>query len=164
MKTERIAIVLIALLTAAIIGVAVYDFVFVPNSQKSPITTSFLNEPVVDVIIPKLFEGGENAPLNVSLGEHMALQVRIYPTVELDVMMDFRVISSSSGGNYSNAILATFDPGTVDVSANSNGNTTMNIYVPLNTTTGTYDSVVSAVNLSNSSQYWGPIVQIDVSS
>lgn len=163
LKTERAALAIIAILAVAIIGVAAYELVFAPISQKSPFTTSFLNEPVVDVIIPSLFKSGANAPLNISTGKRTSLQVQIYPTVRLDMIMQFRIISSTSG-NYSNAIMATFDPGTLLVAAGSSGNTTMNIYVPLNTTAGTYDSVVSAVNLSNSSQYWGPILQIDVAS
>ncbi len=151
---------LIAVLAIAIIGVAVYDLAFV-LPQKSPITTSFLNEPVVDVIIPSLFNNGANAPLNVSTGEHATLVVQIYPTVRLDALMKFQVDSSPLGGN-NRSISATFDPSTLDIAAGSSGNTTMNIYVSKNATNGLYYSSVSAVNLENSSELWGNVVQIDV--
>jgi hypothetical protein len=151
--------------------VAIYD---ISNSQTSVETSanSFIQEPVVDILIPNLFRetstGGQNVPLNVTTGQTDAIVIQIYPTVELNLTMEFRyyflssIVSTSTTDNLSRSISATFDPSNLKISAGSTANTTMTLQVSPSAPLGEYNAVVSAFSSENSSEVWGVIVRINV--
>jgi hypothetical protein len=167
-KNEKIASLVIVILAIIIATVAVYDFV-ASQAQNSIPPNSFPQEPVVDIIIPTLFRetaaGGINAPLNVTAGDAVQLTVQVYPTISLNVVMQFRYYSLSNNETSSktnSTIIATFNPSQLDIGADLRGNITMSLGIAQNATAGEYSAVVSAVDLKNATDVWGAIFQINV--
>jgi len=167
-KNEKVASLIIVILALIITTVAVYDFMS-SQSQNSVPPNSFPQEPVVDIIIPALYRqtstGGINAPLNVTAGESANLTIQVYPTVGLNVTMQFRYFSMSnneSNSNTNSTITATFYPSRLEIGAGFRGNTTMSLGISQSAPPGEYNAVVSAVDLKNVSEVWGAIFQVKV--
>jgi hypothetical protein len=174
-KHELAAVLLITTLALLIILVTTYDLLYRNGGHDtSTASDSFIQQPVVDVIIPALFSqgttGGINAPLNLTQGQSVSLKVMIYSTVSLNATMEFQVYplapASQNGTSVtesSSAMTWSFQPSSLQVSINGKGNTTLNLDVPQQFQTGTYSAVVSAVNSQNVAQMWGDVFQINVS-
>ena len=169
-KRLALVAVILAILAAGIAGATLLSS---PPSQTA--TNSFIGEPVLDIIIPSLFHqtstGGINSPLNASAGQTLSLTVQLFPTTSLNVSMQFRyfVLNSSNSATVSSSqnatsdyIMSTFHPQETTITASKTSNVTMQLAISQSAVRGQYNSVVSAVNLQNSSQVWGVIVQIDI--
>ena len=161
----------LAIIAATIAGLTLLGS---QGHQTQTESNSFIEEPVVDILIPALFRetstGGINAPLNVSRGQSVSLTVQLYPTTSLNVSMLFRYFilgglnnnQTSTNQNSSQYLSAKFDPQILTIEAGKTVNTTMRLEISQAATKGQYNSVVSAVNLQNSSQIWGVIIQINI--
>jgi hypothetical protein len=166
-KYEKLAALTIILLAIIIASVAVYDFA-TSQPQNITATNSFPHEPVVDVIIPALFRqtstGGVNAPLNMTTGESTKLIVQVYPTVNVNVTMQFRYfsLSNDASGVQNSTITGTFDPSKLDIQSGKVGNTTLALGVSQSAQDGEYNAVISAIDTQNSSEAWGVIVSVNV--
>jgi hypothetical protein len=166
-RNERIAIGVIVVLAVAISGIAFFDLFYSRNLGNATTSNSFVNQPVVDIIIPSLFKesstGGINSALNLTRGQVVSLQVEVFPTFNLTASMNLRVYAlNTSQGNASGAISATFEPEQLNVAENSVKNTTMTIDVSSNAQPAGYNAVVSATNAVNASQSWGDVFQLNV--
>jgi hypothetical protein len=171
-RFETIGIIIVVALAAIISAIAVNDLLGGPSKQNSATTNSFIQQPVVDIIIPTLFAqtatGGVNSPLNLTLGESYSLTVEVYTTVALNASLIFHALplGSSSTSELSQGtsgpISGIFNPADLMMEANGKGISTFSIAVSDSASVGAYNAVVSAVNLDNSSQIWGDIFQINV--
>jgi len=167
---ERAAIFAIIVLVSLITGIAAYDLLGGAPGQRNSTTDSFIQQPVVDIIIPSLFSqtatGGVNLPLNLTLGESFSLTVDVYSTVSLNASMEFIAspLTSSTGGVQSSTglITGTFDPSILVIGANVKGIATFHVQVSPTANAGAYSSVISVVNAVNSTQVWGDIFQINL--
>src|SRR5487761_890705 len=93
-RREMVAIMVIIVLAVMITGITAYDLLGGTSAQRNSTTSdSFIQQPVVDIIIPSLFSqtsaGGVNLPLNLTLGESFSLTVDVYSTVSLNASMEF---------------------------------------------------------------------------
>jgi hypothetical protein len=170
-KNEKFGVTVVVLLVITISLVAIYD---IGNSQINGQTgtNSFISEPVVDILLPSLFRetstGGQNEPLNVTVGETDTLAIQIYPNVNLNLTMEFRyyflgtTFSSTTSSNSSQSILAQFFPPSLSINADKTGNTSVTLQVSRTASLGQYNAIISALNTENSSEVWGVIVQINV--
>ena len=154
-----------------ITGITAYDLLGGTSAQRNSTTSdSFIQQPVVDIIIPSLFSqtstGGVNLPLNLTLGESFSLTIDVYSTVSLNASMEFIAtpLASSTGGAQSSTgmITGTFDPSILVIGANGKGITTFHVQVSPTANVGNYGTVISVVNAANSTQVWGDIFQINV--
>jgi hypothetical protein len=171
---EIAAIITIIALALVITSVTAYDLLGRPGAQGLSITTgTFIQQPVVDVIVPSLFRsgstGGINAPLNLTQGETISLPVTVYSVAAINVTAEFRITplslsqtATSSLANSSSIISWSFAPGSFQVEPNGKANTTLKLDVPYLMPLGTYSAVISAANTDNSSQIWGDILQINI--
>ncbi|MGI0091218.1 MAG: hypothetical protein ACREBS_05875 [Nitrososphaerales archaeon] len=174
---ESIAIIIVIALVISIAAITAYDLLGGAVGQNQPgKTDSFIQQPVVDIIIPSLFRqtstGGINSPLNLTRGENLSFSVYVYSTVDLNVSMEFRAFqlasvslqagSTSSNNNVSETMSVAFDPSFFKVGEDGSGNTTINLHVKTSAQVGAYSAVISASNLNNSSETWGDILQINV--
>ena len=169
-KFERIATIIIVLLVVIIASVAIYDF-SINHDQNVNSSSSFSQEPIVDIIVPSLYrqtaQGGVNTPLNLSSGETRNFVVQIYPTVDVNLFMQFRSFSLSSisgtlAAGENSTITCRFNPFNLIISAGSHQNTTVSLMVSSSARIGFYTLVISAVDSRNSSEVWGVILQINV--
>ena len=173
-KVERISILIIAVLSVAIVVGVAADLFLGQNQHQSTSTSitsnSFIEEPVVDLIVPQLFRqtstGGINAPLNVTDGENVSLIVEIYPAaVSVNVSMEYRSFFLS-GTNASNdnagPFAVTFKPEFLSIARGKEGNTTVNLAVSAASPPGDYNLIISAVDVQNSSYVWGVIVPVSI--
>ncbi len=176
-KFEKILAIIVVVLAIIAATIAALSLLWGPRPQNPATANSFIGEPVVDIIIPSLFRttstGGINAPLNASGGQSLALTIQLFPTTNLNVSMQFRYFvlggladnSSSSGTqNFSSSqfLSAKFNPPALSIIAGKTANTTMQLTITKNAIQGKYNSVVSAVNMQNSSQIWGVIIPINL--
>lgn len=176
LKFETISIAAIIVLAIVAAGIATYYLLTPPRAGAQTTTYSFIEQPVVDVIIPTLFreQGSNNGniPLNVTRGESISLAVDVYSTVSLAFEMQFRIFalaseqgsnsSVSSTSNASTSVVAIFSPETLTISGAGETSSNMTLAVSARAPMGEYNSVVSVMNLNNSSQVWGSIVQISI--
>jgi hypothetical protein len=170
-RNEKYGVAIIVLLVVIISLVAVYDISSRQTNDQTG-TNSFISEPVVDIILPSLFRetstGGQNEPLNVTVGQTDTLAIRVYPNVNLNLTMVFKYylltssFTSSVSNNSSQSILANFVPSNLNIKAGKMGNTSMTLQVSRTASVGQYAAVISALNLDNSSEVWGVLVQINV--
>ncbi len=156
------------MLAIIIASVAVYDFATSQPQNVTP-TNSFLHEPVVDVIIPALFRqtstGGVNSPLNMTPGESTNVIVQVYPTVNVNVTMQFRYFSLSQNGSITgqnSTITGTFNPSKLNILSGKEGNTNLSLGISQSAQDGEYNAVISAIDTQNSSEVWGVILQVNV--
>ena len=151
---------------------AVYDIISSQTQAQSP-SNSFIQEPVVDILVPSLFErtptGGQNEPLNVTTGQDIELVLQVYPTVNLNLSMEFRYYllsateaQNSSSDNSSQLISANFNPTSMRIASGKTANTTVSLQVSQTAPEGQYNAILSALNTDNSSEIWGVIIQINV--
>ena len=169
-RREMVAIMVIIVLAVMITGITAYDLLGGTSAQRNSTTSdSFIQQPVVDIIIPSLFSqtstGGVNLPLNLTLGESFSLTVDVYSTVSLNASMEFittPLTSSTSVQSSTGLITGTFNPSILVIGANGNGITTFHVQVSQTTNVGNYSAVMSVVNAANSTQVWGDIFQINV--
>ena len=170
-RREMAAIIVIIVLAIMITGITAYDLLGGTSAQRNSTTSdSFIQQPVVDIIIPSLFSqtstGGVNLPLNLTLGESFSLTVDVYSTVFLNASLEFitTLLTSSTGGVQaaSGQITGTFDPSILVIGANGKGITTFHVQVSQTANVGNYSTVISVVNAVNSTQVWGDIFQIHV--
>lgn len=130
--------------------------------------TSCTQGPIVDVIMPALGSSGNfsnaNRTVNMSAGGSKALEVDVYPTVQMEFSMSFDVLLSPGSGAQTGTpkIAAAFNPQNVTAGANEKGTTLLTLTVSPSAPAGTYDVVVSAANQSNSSQVWGLYFEVSV--
>lgn len=174
-RFESMAIAAVIVLAIVVTGVASYDLLSPRTTQPQQSTTySFVEQPVVDLIIPTLFKqqgsDSSNVPLNVTRGENVTLSIDIYATVNLTITMNYSIYllsapsgSSAAPGTNSTTVLASFNPQSLTVDTRAKGVVTMYLRVLSETPMGDYTAVVSAVNVNNSTQSWGDIFQINVS-
>ncbi|MCL4518695.1 MAG: hypothetical protein M1587_05805 [Thaumarchaeota archaeon] len=141
----------------------------------------FVNEPVVDIIIPKLSQSlgsnevGNNV-LNVTRGESVSLTIFVYPTINLNATMELELFppvtgssasfdnfsSSSSTSTSSAGINADFNPSYMSISANGQASTVMTLNMSSAAETGVYSASASAVDINNPTFVWGTFFQINV--
>lgn len=135
------------------------------QQHKDLSTDSFFSEPVVDLIIPGLFNYGVNAPLNLTKGGTAALIVEVFPsTINLKTSVSASIASLSyPNENITNDISTNISPAQLSIADGSSGNTTLSINVSATAPLGTYRVTVTATNLENASQYWGTIFYLNVS-
>lgn len=155
--------------------VAVFDLLTPPKSSQPSTSLPFIQQPVVDVIIPSLFRtqgsNNDNMPLNLTQGESMSLTVDVYTTVSLNLKFEFQVLSyvgqSSNGsssvteGN-SSIVSVAFNPSSLAINGANKGTTNMTVTFSDYAGIGQYNSVVSVVNMNNSTQVWGDLIQINI--
>lgn len=166
---KRLALIAVVL---AIIAAGIAGATLLNGSPNQTETNSFITQPVLDIIIPSLFHetstGGINSPLNASAGQSISLTVQLFPSTNLNVSMQFRYFlmnsSSSSISPQGNAssLSAMFHPLDLTIAGGKTANVTMDLAISASTVKSHYTSVISAVNLQNSSQVWGVIMQIDI--
>lgn len=171
-KIESIAIGVIIILGVIAASVAVYDLLTPPTSGQNTTSLPFVEQPVVDVIVPSLFRqqgsNNGNVPLNVTQGENVSMIVNVYTTVSLALEMDFKVISggpsqsNTSSITQSTLITPAFDPDVLNISGAGQGTCNLTLHFSEAVNVGAYNSVISATNIDNSSQVWGAIVEINV--
>ena len=173
--SKTFALVLVAglIVLSAVIGIG---FVMQPGSANNRTVTTlcqscFVEEPVVDVILPTLTRnpGGSvsttNAPLNMTRGSTQSLSVDVYPTVSISVTLVFRVLLSPSAGTAgsSASLSASFSPSELSISSQGRGVSTLTISVPANALPGTYNAAVSVEQTNaTSSGVWGTFFMINV--
>ena len=175
-RRESIAIAAIIVLAILVTGIATYDLLSPHNGQGQQGTTQALSaQPVVDVILPSLFRqqgsNSQNAPLNVTSGQNVTLEVDVYTTVSLNLKMQYAAFllpsgyngSTSSQGNPS-IMSATFNPQTLNINGGAKGISTLRLSIPPTALLGEYSAVISAINVNNSTQTWGDIFQIFVTA
>ena len=96
-RNEKYGVAIIVLLVIIISLVAVYDISGRQTNDQTG-TNSFISEPVVDIILPSLFRetstGGQNEPLNVTVGQTDTLAIRVYPNANLNLTNGIQVLSS----------------------------------------------------------------------
>jgi hypothetical protein len=160
------AVSIIALAAAFELGV------FAPGGRT---TTScpqcFQTEPILDVVMPVLGNStsptNPNLTVNMTAGTTRSFEVDLYPTIDVNVTMGFSsfLVSASSGGAHASAgePSARFLPGNLTLRANGKGTTYLSLTIPGDAEPGTYSSVVSAVDDTNSSNVWGIYFQLLVS-
>ncbi|HXQ93506.1 MAG TPA: hypothetical protein VN739_10920 [Nitrososphaerales archaeon] len=168
-KPEKLGVTVVVILVIVISLVAVYD---ISNNQTQGQvgTNSFIQQPVVDILVPSLFRetsiGGQNVPLNITNGQSDSIVIQVYPTVDLNITMEFQYYllstNESSRSSDPGSISATFNPSNLRIDAGKTENTSMTLRVSPSAPLGQYNAVISAFNSANSSQVWGVIVQINV--
>lgn len=173
-RLERVAIAIIIVLVVVVTTIAVVDILTPPRSGRSTTSLPFVVQPVVDVIVPALFndQGSKNlnAPLNATGGQSITLSVSIYATIALNCKMEYQIFSLL-GANSSNSTTSatspltsiSFSPEILSIESGGKGTTNMTIIFSSSAIPGEYNSVLSAVNLDNSSQTWGDLIQVIVS-
>ncbi len=165
---------IIVVLVIIVSTIAVFDLLAPPKVNQRSTSLPFIVQPVVDVIVPSLYtnqgSSNDNKPLNVTDGQVLTLAVNVYSTVSLNFTMEYRVLSysgetpNSSSANVSGSLAsATFNPDTLSIQGDGNGATSLTLVFSATAVSGEYNTVVSAVNLDNSSQEWGDIIQVNVS-
>lgn len=166
-KERKAALAVVAV--AAVALLAAFELGYLPVRGGASSTTCAscgFEEPVVDVIMPAIGSSGNasnpNRTVNMTLGSSQAFEVDVYPTIPLNFTMSFSAVLMSASGGSSEVPSASFVPGSVDVAANGKGVTTMTIVVPSSAAAGSYDAVVSALNIDNNSQVWGLYFQLQV--
>lgn len=172
-RVESIAIGVIIILGVIAASIAVYDLMTPPKSNLQTTSLPFVNQSVVDVIVPSLYRqqgsNSGNVPLNATQGETVSMVVNVYTTVSLTLKMTFDVISG--GLNQTNAgtiaqsssmVSATFDPDVLTISGAGQGTCNLTLHFSPVANLGDYNSVVSAVNVNDPSQVWGAVVQINI--
>lgn len=172
-KFEVIAIGIIIVLGVAATAIAVYDLLSPPRSNQ---TTSlpFVEQPVVDVIVPSLYRNqgsnNVNSPINVTAGQTLTFVVDIYTSVSLNLTMEFKLFSpfgqstnsSLSTTSVVSTVRAYFSPTELTIQGAGKGSTNLTLGFSSSALPGNYNSVISAVNLNNSSQVWGDVVQVSI--
>lgn len=171
-KTESIAIGVIIVLGVIAASIAVYDLLTPPTSGQQTTSLPFVEQPVVDVIVPSLFRqqgsNNGNVPLNVTQGETVSMIVNVYTSVSLALKMDFEVLSGgpsqSNNSSTTESILITpaFNPDVLNISGAGQGTCNLTLHFSAAVNIGDYNSVISATNINNSSQVWGAIVEINI--
>jgi len=168
-KPEKLGVTVVVILVIVISLIAVYD-ISNNQTQGQAGTNLFIQQPVVDILVPSLFRetstGGQNVPLNITSGQTDSIVIQVYPTVDLNITMGFQYyfLSTNESSSSSNpgSISATFDPSDLRIDMGKTENTSITLHVSPNAPLGQYDAVISAFNSANSSQVWGVIVQINV--
>jgi hypothetical protein len=160
-----------ALAGAAVIVAAVV-LVSAPlvGSNTPTCTQCFQTEPIVDIVSPSLGNAtssvNQNRTIDMQAGTSAVLEIDVYPTISVNLTLEFGTVLaySTAGTSSSTGVLPTalFQPSTLTIGSNSKGASSMTVTVPQLATKGTYDSVVSAVNLQNSSEVWGLYFQLVV--
>jgi hypothetical protein len=171
-RNEKFAYIAIIILAIAIVGVAIYDFSSASAKKNVASENSFDQQPVVDVIIPSLFiqspEGGVNGVLNLTAGQTKNLTIELYPTVPVNLSMEFRYFLLSGYTSLANEtgvppLHASFSPPVLVIGAEAEKNCSMHLSVSSAALLGPYTLVVSAVNSKNASQIWGVTLTATVS-
>lgn len=171
---SKIAAIVIIVIVVAIGAVAAYEYSGQQTTQSGTLVCStctvcnncFVNEPVVDVVIPALIgnsgaAGSTNAPLNVTQNDNVKLAVEIFPSQTIDVKMSFKVLSSPASAA-SGALNATFNPSLLTIASQSHASTTLDLKVASGASIGVYDVAVSALDTQNSSWAWGTVFNVNV--
>lgn len=136
-----------------------------PNNSHSQ---CFYQQPVVDIILPVIGSSGNssnpNRFVNLTAGSSTVFEVDVYPTIPLNVSLSFSSYllngGVSSGATTGGAPEAVFEPSHLSIPANGRGISLMDITIPGGTGTGTYAAVITATNVSNSSETWGLFFQL----
>lgn len=168
-RIETVAIGVIVILAVIVTSVAVFDLLTPPKSNQPDTTFPFIEQPVVDVIVPALSReqgsGNNNIPLNVTVGQVVSLVVNVYSTVNLNVSVDYKVLTGPTTNNSSPDLVVngSFSPETLSIGADEKGTTNMTFAISPSAFMGQYNMVISAINLDNSSQFWGDFFQVNVS-
>lgn len=167
---SRILVAGSAALALAIIVVAVV-VLGLPTGGNNGTTCSkcFQTEPIVDIISPSLGNAtrsvNENRTIDVQAGTSSVIEIDVYPTIAVNVTLGFTsVLANPSGTATSPGLLpgAAYQPTSLSIAENGKGVSMMTITVPATAVKGTYDSVVTAVNDQNTSEYWGLYFQLVV--
>jgi hypothetical protein len=164
---SRVAAAAIIVVIVAIGSVAAFEYMNPQQNHGSTIcSTCFVNQQVVDVIIPSLVSssggaGGNNLPLNASRGANVSLIVQVFPSKALNVSMGLHILSFPIAGS-SDSVLSTFNPAILAITSNSHGNSTLTISIGSDAPIGAYVLAVTAVNLENASQSWGTEINLNV--
>lgn len=172
-RLETVAVGIIVVLVIVVSTIAVFDLLTPPKTNQHSTSLPFVVQPVVDVIVPSLYtnqgSNNDNIPLNVTGGQVVILAVNIYSTANLNFTMEYRVLSYSGGTENDSATIASsllanasFSPETLVVQGDGNGTTKLTVAFSSSAVPGEYNSVITAVNLDNSSQEWGDILQVNV--
>jgi hypothetical protein len=161
----------VAAVAALVIVAGVIVATSLPGGNGSPTCTKcFGTEPIVDIVSPVLGNAtssvNQNRTLDVQAGKSAVLEIDVYPTIPVNVTLEFSsvLVYSTSGTTSGSGALpsALFQPNTLSIKQNSKGVSSLTITVPELATRGTYDTVVSAVNNQNSTEVWGLYFQLVV--
>ena len=163
------SIILVVLIAgAAIVFAYSYVSLTTPKSTTTVCSGCFVSEPVVDVIIPSLIthsnaNGADNAPLNLTRGEPTTISVGVFPTLPVNVTLQFMILSTPPNvTSDSIPIMGNFTPSKLTVNADSNGTSTLSIDVAPGSPVGAYSAEVTAIDFANSSWSWGTVFTINV--
>ena len=163
-----------ALAVIAIIAVAILSSGALSPTPKgtqggsTTCTDCFIQEPVVDIIMPALGSLGNSSNPNrvvaMTAGTSRTFEVDIYPTIGTNFTMGFSALLIAAAGASPpvGSVTASFQPTHLELGPNQKGVTLMTVVVPNSTSTGSYDAVVSATDLANGSYVWGLYFQIVV--
>lgn len=163
---SRIAAAIIIIVMVAIGAVATFEYLYPQQNRGLAIcTTCFVNQQVVDVVIPSLVStsggGANNLELNATRGENLSLIVQVFPSQDLNLTMGLHILSFPVSGS-ANSLSANFNPRTLSIAATTHGNTTVMIRIRSDAALGAYTLAVTAVNLENTSQSWGTEINLNV--
>lgn len=159
--TNLIAVLIILIIVAA--GAVGYFLMQPRVTTTTNCTGCFIQQPVVDVIIPELASktdqnGGLNEQLNVTAGQTVSLHVQIFTEAPVNVTLYFKFFATNESQN----ITASLSPDTLMVPTLGNATSLLRISFPPNLKQGAYSAVVSAVDIQNSSWVWGDYFNIEV--
>ena len=172
-RLETISVGIIVVLVIVVSTIAIIDLLAQPKANQYSTSLPFIVQPVVDVIVPSLYtnqgSNNDNIPLNVTGGQVVVLTVNIYSTTNLNLTMEYHVLSYSGASENNSSTIASslltsasFSPETLAVQGDGNGTTELTVAFSSSPVPGEYNSVISAVNLDNSSQEWGDIIKVNV--
>jgi hypothetical protein len=164
-KFRIVAIIVIIMAVAAY--PAYVEAGILTRAQPPPCPTCNIQQPVLDVIIPKLLSSNVNSNLNVTEGNVTTLEVDIYSAAQMPLNVSMRFFIDGIPGGSSTVvapITATFGPEQLAVQASGKAVTHVTLSVSHNARLGIYSTAVSAIDNTNSSWIWGVLLIINVTS
>lgn len=155
-------LIILIIIAAAAIG---YFLIQPRVSTTTNCTGCFIQQPVVDVVIPELASktdqnGGVNEQLNVTAGETVSLHVQVFTEQAVNVTLSFRPFLPSS--NSSQMVIASFDPDSLVVPTLGNATSQLRLSFSPDLKPGVYSAAISAVANENSSWIWGDYFNFNV--
>ena len=152
-----------------IIAVAAYpayvEAGILTRPQHTLCSTCNIQQPPLDVIIPKLFSSNVNSILNVTAGNVTTFEVDIYSTVAANISMRLYLDTVPGGSSVAGApISATFSPEQLAVQTNIKAVTSMTLTISQQAQKGIYSISVSAMDDANASWIWGDPVYVNVTT
>ena len=167
---KKFKIIAIVVIIAAIVAYPAYvEASLLSKSDQPQCTTCNIEQPVVDVIIPKLYlpKSNVNSNLNVTVGNVTTLEVDMYSAAQmpLNVSMKFFIAFAPSGTSTMVApITATFSPQQLTVQTTGKTVAHVTLTISQDAPQGIYSTTVSAMDNTNTSWVWGVLLIINVTS